>query len=177
MNIKWVWLLGCMIVFGLNENHLYAQNNIVETADAKYKFGIGAGAGFATGYGLSFRYIPKKFGAQVNFAPYKNQDITRYSVGLTFLYMLSESKVTNFFLYQANHYYYNSQLVSIYDPNFPDKQQMEQQTESYMNNGLGFGLEIVIVKKIGLNLMTGYALYNNFQQINITGEVALYYKF
>jgi hypothetical protein len=46
-----------------------------------------------------------------------------------------------------------------------------------MNNESGFGVEIVMAKRIGLNLMTGYTFYNNFSQLNITGEVALYYKF
>ena len=50
-------------------------------------------------------------------------------------------------------------------------------TDKYMNNGLGFGFEIIIEKNIGLNLMTGYAFYDNFNEINITAETALYYKF
>ena len=34
-----------------------------------------------------------------------------------------------------------------------------------------------MAKRIGLNLMAGYAFYNNFKQLNVTGEAALYYKF
>jgi hypothetical protein len=142
-----------------------------------YKYGIGGGAGFATGYGLSFRYLPKKFGGQVNFAPYKNKETERYSIGLTALYMLIESKVSNLYLYQANHYYYNSQLTYIYDPNKVGEPEQTRTTEGYFNNGLGFGIEIVIAKRIGLNLMAGYAFYDNFKQLNVTGESALYYKF
>ncbi|MCX6350316.1 MAG: hypothetical protein NTX03_00465 [Bacteroidetes bacterium] len=144
---------------------------------ASLDYGIGGGAGFATGYGLSFRYLPKNFGGQINFAPYKDASTERYSVGVTLLYMMIKSRVTNLFLYQANSYYYNSQMVPVYDPNFPNKNDMVRQTEGFMNNGLGFGIEIIMVKRIGLNLMTGYAAYHNFQQLNVTGEVALYYKF
>jgi len=152
-----------------------AQENTNQ--EEHFKYGIGAGAGFATGYGLSFRYIPKKFGAQVNFAPYKKDETERYSLGLTFLYNLIESRYTNFFIYQANHYYYNSEMVSVYQPNPPYNHEFVRQTESYFNNGLGFGIEVIIAKRIGLNLMSGYAFYDNFRQINVTGELALYYKF
>jgi hypothetical protein len=141
------------------------------------KYGIGAGAGFATGYGLSFRYVPKKFGAQVNFAPFKNTDTERYSFGVTFLYTIIENRITSLFIYQANHYYYNSQMVYVYNETKPDVALQELQTEQYVNNGVGFGIEIIMAKRIGLNLMTGYAFYKNFKQLNITGEAALHYKF
>ncbi len=154
-----------------------SQDTLKHNGEQLYKYGIGGGAGFATGYGLSFRYLPKKFGAQVNFAPFKNKETERYSIGLTLIYMLIESKISNLFLYQSNHYYYNSQLVYIYDPNKPNDQTQTRQTEAYFNNGLGFGIEIVMAKRIGLNLMAGYAFYNNFEQLNVTGETALYYKF
>ncbi len=136
-----------------------AQDSTKLAPQEKYKFGIGAGAGFATGYGLSFRYIPKKFGGQVNFAPYKDKETERYSLGLTLIYMLIESKSTNFFLYQANHYYYNSQTNYIYNPIAPNMEEKVRSTERYFNNGLGFGIEIIFVKRIGLNLMAGYAFY------------------
>lgn len=154
-----------------------AQDSTGHSSTNKYKYGIGAGAGFATGYGLSFRYLPKHFGAQVNFAPYKDSETERYSVGLTLIYMLIESKITNLFIYQANHYYYNSEMIYTYNPAMPAVEEKVRTTDSYFNNGLGFGMEIIVAKRIGLNLMTGYAFYDNFRQLNITGEMALYYKF
>lgn len=154
-----------------------AQDSTTINGKQLYKFGIGGGAGFATGYGLSFRYLPNKFGAQVNFAPFVTDETTRYSAGLTFLYMLIQSKISNLYLYQANHYYYNSQMVYLYDPTKPNQQDLVRQTDAYFNNGLGFGIEIVIAKRIGFNLMAGYAFYDNFNKLNVTGETALYYKF
>ncbi|MBK6264272.1 hypothetical protein JKA74_04425 [Marivirga sp. S37H4] len=156
---------------------IHAQDSDSLSSQNEYKFGIGAGAGFATGYGLSFRYIPEKFGGQVNFAPYKDKETERYSFGVTFLYMLIESNSTNLFLYQANHYYYNSEISYLYNPGMPNNQEETRYTEGYFNNGLGFGIEIIFVKRVGLNIMAGYAFYDNFQQLNVTGELALYYKF
>lgn len=154
-----------------------AQSTNEQEPLLKYKYGVGGGAGFATGYGLSFRYVPKRFGAQVNFAPFKNSETTRYSLGATFLYMLNENKSTNFYLYQANHFYYDSSIQFIYDPNNPSGTSTQRVTDSYFNNGLGFGVEIIIAKRVGLNFMAGYAAYDNFNGLNVTGELALYYKF
>ena len=149
--------------------------------DTIFRHSIGAGIGFTTGYGLSYRYTPATFGVQLNFAPYHDKEIDRYSIGLTFLYSLVRHKTTNLFLYQGNHYYYNSQMLYVYDPDpnkpynpNPDK---ERVTTSYMNNGIGFGFELIIAKRIGFNLMGGFASYSNFQELNLTGETALYYKF
>ena len=120
--------------------------------------------------------MPDKFGAQINFAPYHDKQRDQYSVGLTFLYRLIENKVSNLYLYQGNHYFYNSYTSYAYDPNLPDGKK-EQITKKYMNNGVGFGIEFIIAKRIGFNLMGGFAAYNNFSQLNLTGETALYYKF
>jgi hypothetical protein len=146
-----------------------AQNTNEQEPLTKFKYGVGGGAGFATGYGLSFRYVPKRFGTQVNFAPFKNSETTRYSLGATFLYMLNENKSTNFYLY--------SSLQYVFDPNNPTVSTTQRVTESYFNNGLGFGVEIIIAKRVGLNFMAGYAAYDNFKGLNVTGELALYYKF
>jgi hypothetical protein len=165
------------MIFQFIYSDSFGQDSLTNKSDQVYKYGIGGGAGFATGYGLSFRYMPKKFGGQINFAPYKTKETERYSIGITMLYTLIESKVSNLYLYQANHYYYNSQMNYVYDPSKPNSQDMERVTEAYFNNGLGFGIEIIMAKRIGLNLMAGYAFYDNFNQLNVTGEAALYYKF
>ena len=147
-------------------------------SESKFRHSLGAGAGFTTGYGLSYRYMPKSFGAQVNFAPYKDGDVERYSVGLTFLYNLIETRPANLFLYQGNHFYSETRPEYIYDPINPYVAPTEKMvTDSYINNGLGIGIEFNIAKRIGLNLMGGYAFYRNFQNVNFTGETALYFKF
>lgn len=166
-------LITVMLLFAFAVS--YAQDSTQQKHT--HVFGLGAGAGFATGYGLSFRYLPNKWGAQVNFAPYKNAETERYSIGVTVLYTLISSQITSLYVYQANHYYYNSQTNYLYNPTFPNQQEKVRTTEAYVNNGVGFGMEIVMAKRIGLNLMTGYAFYRNFEQLNVTGEAALYYKF
>lgn len=170
-------LLAFVLYWMTGSSSIYGQNSASTEIEEDYKFGIGIGAGFATGYGLSFRYHPNKFGAQVNFAPYKTPVTERYSVGVTFLYNIIESRITNLYLYQANHYLYHSYIDYVYNPVFPNMTEEVRRTDSYVNNGLGFGIEIILAKRIGFNIMTGYAFYNNFKELNVTGEAALYYKF
>ena len=147
-----------------------AQDSLQET---KLKHGLGMGAGFTTGYGISYKYTPNKLGVQVNFAPYKSKTLQRYSLGVTFTYTLIEKRISKLYLYEANHFFYSKEtydyLGNVGGPNITK--------ESYLNNGLGFGFELTIAKSIGLNLMSGYAFYDNFNNINITGEMALHYKF
>ncbi len=164
------------LVLLLNFNFI-AHGQDQKEEEHKLVHSIGAGAGFSTGYGLSYRYKPGNFGGQINLAPYVDQNIKRYSLGLTFLYTLIENRFSSLYLYQGNHFYYNSQFTEIYLPYPPYTMSRERITESYMNNGLGFGLEIIIAKRIGFNIMAGYAAYKNFTQLNLTGETALYYKF
>lgn len=152
-------------------HQLNAQEN--KPKEEKTKHAVGAGAGFTTGYGLSYRYMPSKLGIQVNFAPYKNGADYQYSFGLTALYSLMQSEKTNLYLYQANHYLASSFME--YDNSNPSI--YKRKNEAFINNGFGFGVEIIIASKVGLNLMTGYATYDNFNKLNVTGEAALYFKF
>lgn len=175
-HIKNICLLFCML-FALKTVH--PQNANEDTSKTIFKHAIGAGAGFITGYGLSYRYMPSKFGVQLNFAPYHDNETDRYSLGITFLYTIIKNNISSLFFYEGNHYYYNSVTVYNYDPFIPNNPNptKRRETTNYFNNGVGFGIELIIVKRISLNLMTGYAFYNNFTQVNITGETALYYKF
>lgn len=150
-----------------------AQDSIQDT---KLKHGLGMGAGFTTGYGISYKYTPNKLGVQVNFAPYKSKTLQRYSLGVTFTYTLIEKRISKLYLYEANHFFYTKDIFNNYDIN-GNVTGTYSTKESYLNNGLGFGFELTIAKSIGLNLMSGYAFYDNFNNINITGEMALHYKF
>lgn len=162
LNLKYYLLITVLLI---SFHYSIAQQNI------KTKHSLGAGLGFTTGYGLSYRYTPNKLGFQINFAPYKTETITRISTGITFLYNLKEGETTTLFAYQANHFYSNS------EPAWDNAGVKFQKDESYFNNGIGFGVEILVAKNIGLNFMTGYASYKNGKELNVTGEMALYFKF
>lgn len=170
-------LLMLVVLFG--SVSAGAQN---QDENKPYRHAIGVGAGFTTAFGLSYRYTPSRFGAQLNFAPIKSSTFTNISAGLTFLYMLIPGKTASLYLYQGNHYFYRQETTYFLDAtkltvsnsatNFKT-----EFTEDYFNNGIGFGIELLFARQVSFNLMAGYGSYVNFKQINVTGEAALYFKF
>ena len=161
-----------------------AQNTEKLSYQKIYKHSLGFGAGATTGLGLSYRYFPKKYGFQLNVAPYY-RDYGKeafISAGVTILCNLAENKTNALYAYFGNHFYYSSipngvdyvrdPLTGQYVYSEPESVKTER-----INSGLGFGFEFNTTKKVTLNLMAGYAQYNSFEQLFFTGEIALYYRF
>ena len=138
----------------------------------RYSHNLGFAAGFSTGYGLSYRFTPNRFGLQATFAPYTDSDQTRISAGLTFLYFLFQAGKSALFLYQGNHVMHRS-----YDAYVSYGSPAERMHETESVHGLGIGMEFIFGQRVGLNLMGGYALYDDPEGIGFTGEAGLYYKF
>lgn len=156
-------LLTCMsfTVFSQNSN---------DTLCAKdFKHNLGFGLGLTTGYGLSYKYFPEKFGFQTNIGGVKNESVNDFSLGITFLYSLRETIYTNFYIYQSNSYNYNF--------TYPDYFNSHSTETHSINTGIGFGLELYIIQHLGINGMVGYGATESYKEIGITGEMAIYYKF
>jgi hypothetical protein len=135
-----------------------------------FKHSLGAAAGITTGYGLSYRFWPHVVGVQLAFAPTSNYSQTKVSAGLTFLFKLVQTDKANLFLYQGNHFfYYKDKYYSYWNGNHP--------ASHYLYNGIGMGIEFIIVKRVSFNLMGGYAAYDNFNRFSLTGETGLFFKF
>ena len=143
--------------------------------DSKHALGIAAGA--TTGLGLSYLYMPDKLCFQVAFVPYKDQQSAFISAGLTFIYRLKEGDKLNFLLYQGNHMIYTEETQYSYSPGTYTGVPSGKTSELGFNNGVGLGFEFFLSTNVSFNLMAGYAGYNNFKRITITGEGALFYKF
>ncbi len=144
--------------------------------DSKHALGLAAGA--TTGLGLSYLYMPDRLCFQVAFLPFKSQSSTLISAGLTFIYRLREGEKLNFLLYQGNHLLYREQTQYTYpQPGFGGGVPNGKTSSVGFNNGIGIGFEFFLSTNVSFNLMGGYAGYNNFENIFITGEGALFYKF
>lgn len=133
----------------------------------EFNHSIGFGAGFSTGYGISYRYMKNDLGIMANFAPFGGEDYLYMSAGVTFLYKLIDAKRTNFYLYQGNAFFYDK---------WTDWDNNEYKSSTW-TNGIGAGMEIVILDRIGLNIMGGIAAYDSFNYVSLSGETGLYYKF
>ena len=132
-----------------------------------YKHALGASAGFTTGVGMAYQYWYNKLGAQITFYTNIRENNTQLIVGLTFFYTLVEVEHMNLFLYQGNSFYYNKRIN--YSGSLTE--------DSYFNNGLGIGIEFVAFERVGLSIMVGYGAYDNFTELNLTGETGLNFKF
>ncbi len=149
---------------------VFAQSNNTQQIDSgkvEYHHALGVAAGFTTGYGLSYRYYNNRFFTQATFAPYMTKYRGTISAGVAFMYRVSDNEIANLFLYQANHYLYTKST---------DYGSRETNEYHQVNNGLGFGIEFSS-DKVVLSLMTGFAAYDNFTQMGLTGEIGIYYKF
>ena len=153
-----------------------AETEIDTTTDVKYKNSIGGVAGYTVGLGLAYKRMFNKFAVQVSFAPYKDEEYSSYNAAFSFYYNLVEASKINFFVYQGNHYIYNEYFEYEWNKtnDIIDKKTV---IESYWNNGLGIGIEIIILKRVGLDLMAGYASYDNYKRISFTGEIGIGFMF
>lgn len=171
MKTKYLSVLILITLFSLSAySQTETSNDIVKSS---YNFSLGAGVGYTTAYGISFRYTPCKFGIQTNFAPSINKSNSRINVGLTFLYNLIEAEHTTLYLYQGNSLEYYKYKSGYYlDPMY-----YYQRDYTRFNNGIGVGIQFTLLQRIGIDIMGGYAFYENFTRLGITGEAGLYYKF
>jgi len=96
-----ILMLSPLTILSQEESKSLEKKDQTEINNFKHSIGFAVGA--TTGYGLSYRFIPKKFGAQIAFAPYKSEFESEYSIGLTFIYKIIEARRASLFIYQGNH--------------------------------------------------------------------------
>ncbi|MGD0711479.1 MAG: hypothetical protein ABR968_09915 [Bacteroidales bacterium] len=145
----------------------------------QYKWGFGIGAGFTTGWGLSLKFQPRKDGIQINAIPYINNNTQKklVCVGLTYTHDLWDGPAANVYFYLASSYTYNTVNETSYSYITTTQPTVTVNTTRVINSGLGFGLETNTKKKVVVDLMIGYAQYDSFKQLFLTGEISLHYKF
>ncbi len=124
---------------------------------------FGVGAGYVTGFGLSYKYWPNKFGVQFNMLPIMSKKYSLFSIGLTGLYAIRSYSITRFFLYAGGNYY--------------QEKENSYYSEQYRLGG-GFGVELgnsnlTIDLRCGFHFVTG-KLDN--PGLFPSGECGVYYR-
>lgn len=153
----------------------FGQKNSNKIDSTCFHHSLGIGAGFTTGLGMSYRYSFNKLKLQLTFAPFKDNYSIRYNTGVTAIYSLIGTDYTNFFLYQGNTLFYEK-VYSTNTSTYWSGDGVEKVNKTW-NHGVGIGIEFIILKRIGFNIMGGYAGYDSFRRIGITGETGLYFMF
>jgi hypothetical protein len=138
----------------------------------QYKHSIGIGVGMTTGWGLSYRFVPKKIGFQINVFPWFSNygKKANTSFGLTILDKIHQGRNCNIYAYFGNHFYYTKNF-DVMDSDYFDL------TKSQYTSGVGLDFEYCTKKRVVLNIMAGLAQFNSFEMVLPTFEGALYYRF
>lgn len=147
---------------------------------------VGVSAGLTIGSGFAYRIWLRNFGVMVSLIPSWMENRESYLTGLSMYLIGYQNDFSKFFFYQGNHFmstnyyrgYYGKSstngVVDYYSPAVTIK-------DRNWNHGIGVGYEIFRgpgkFNPFGLSIMVGWASYKNFTQTNITGELALMYKF
>lgn len=136
--------------------------------------------GFTTGYGLSYRYYHKDFVFQTSFAPEKeNKNEYVVNAASCVLFRIRSGEKINLYAYTSVYYYIsknhrrNYYGIDIYDILHPDA---SKNNNSY-NLGTGLSFEFIVLERLSLNLMFGYAAYDNFDHLNMTAELGAFFVF
>jgi hypothetical protein len=148
-------------------------------------YNIGVGAGFVTGYGLSYRQWFGKNGVQVTLAPYYSSDSmgTNFtmSFGIVGLRMLKEARFVNLFAYYGGQYWYSYDKATSTFYTYPDgsytQTAITKSKRIYAGGGPGLDIHFW---KLSLNVMFGLAFTSDLDKssgIQFTGETGLYYSF
>ena len=162
--------------FGINIGFAQTDNNAEE--NSTHQFGFAAGA--STGYGLSYRYFPGKFGFQVTTTPIISPDYAHLSLGFAGLYTIHQSQRTRFFSYAGYHYNYNSDTYYEYNMNTGNYDREVTSTENTNIFGVGIGIELTAWERVGFNFMSGIGYYYHGSDdwlISLDGGIGVYYKF
>ena len=153
------------------------------TSSKVLRHSVGLVAGSTTGLGFGYKYLsPIKLGVQANYIPVKTSSEFNQVFGLTFSYDIITTDKSKLYLYQSNSLWQEKRLgysYRYYDYNTDSyiETLVPDQSNNTWNHGIGFGMEFVSAERIGINVMTGYGAYSNWEFLTITAEIALFFKF
>ncbi|MCX6350898.1 MAG: hypothetical protein NTX03_03440 [Bacteroidetes bacterium] len=184
-----ILLIALALVLNLLEAK--AQDSLKNKPITFFQNGLGFGAGLTIGIGVSYRHMFNRIGGQINTGCTYNMsgnperkfgpDTTgAFNLGLSFIYILIDSKPANFFLYQGNCYTYIEEKGGQQLKNMNTLERRPIYIFETFTTGIGMGTEFRLIKRIGINLMAGSALYfkqGKADKFNLTVETALHYWF
>lgn len=149
---------------------------ISTNAQNETKHHIGFSYGTTTGYGLSYRFWPKKLGVQITTLPIIKSGNFQFgikkslNIGISGLYTLKDNKFVDLYTYLGN-------VITLeeYYGDFPPY----STTQPRYNIGVGLGMKFEFLQDLNFNIQYGYGLYNiasEYLYTDFTGEIGLYYQ-
>jgi hypothetical protein len=162
---------AALLFFMLSVVDLKAQEIEVEEEASPHMFGLAAG--FTSGLGLSYEYKPKRLGVQVLAFPIITENMTFLSAGLNFKYDLKVYESFSVFGFLNNRL---RMTDDIYGITGNENYAFEAEGNYFrIAHGAGLGLNIEVFDHFGLNLMTGFGVYN-YSGFSMTLDSGLYFR-
>jgi hypothetical protein len=147
------------------------STNAQEKGKASVKHNIGAFTSIGSGKGLSYRYLPGKFGFQITTLPvFDRNGGYNINIGANLVYILQQRKYVELYGFLGNELVHS--FVKTYNGTFPPNQKYT----GYAAN-LGLGLKFDLLEVLNLNIQAGYGAFeiNNSPNTNISLGIGLYY--
>lgn len=162
LNMKKLHLFLLLLAFTTS---VFAQKSENTTPIYRHQFGLHGG--FTSGFGLAYRYWPKKLGIEGVILPevYGYHD-NNFSYGLSGFLKLHETRYIDLFCYLSNSWYVEKWTAYGYK-------------NINVTHNVGFGPGISLGDRIRFNLMAGIALFDTTDKnkVGLTAETGLYFKF
>lgn len=165
MQTRFIILLAVSLLFA---STISAQ---IDNADNnKRPHNLGVSAGSTSGFGLSYKYFPDKFGFQTNGFLYVRSGETITSLGGSFLYSIKRQEKYNFYAHFSAMHLYEHYWTVIDSVKVIDDYHM-------VNMGPGIGIEFLF-QYINLSFQIGFGAYDNFRVYTmLAGGVGVHYRF
>lgn len=143
----------------------------------KKSHGLGFAAGSTSGYGLSYKYFPEKFGFTVNTVFHIERWDKKLDLGGMFMYRLNEGKYHKLFAYASAYYHYRYDRYLDYGGSYPYNPNWQVSETKRFHTGPGLGVE-VFNYRLSFVVHLGMGAYNNFNTFSmLAGGAGLYYRF
>lgn len=143
----------------------------------KKPHGLGFAAGTTSGYGLSYKYFPNKFGFTINTVFYIEKIEKNLDIGGMLKYSLNESHYHKFFAYYSAYYRYRYDRYITFPNTYPYNPVWVVDEVSRFSTGPGFGVELFNYR-LSFVMHVGVGAYNNFRTFSmLAGGAGIYYRF
>lgn len=176
-----------------NENNEPQKEEVDKPNLANRSHEIGLATGFTTGYGLSYRFWPKKIGFQFTTFPSITNNEKNLSVGLIGLVELNSKKWYRIFLFTGGNLNwtenpnYDSFMSDVSPYEFIFNLNAPLEEIKLYTAGFGPGIEFTPGSHFGISVMTGFRYYYKDYKDNsaiedewattVTADIAIYYRF
>jgi hypothetical protein len=175
------FLLSISLVIGLSSSNVFSQEDkgiSADSEDGKSPHLVGLAAGTTGGIGIAYTFKPNQFSVQGVVFPNVQEDNAFLQAGLNFKYDIKTYENFDIFLFQNNRVFYTKSTFEDYGYNeFGEYALIGEVINEDLTiaHGGGLGINVEIHDRFGINMMTGYGLYN-YSTFTLSIDSGIYFR-